>query len=63
MRRAATGFLRETYEGTESAIDLPFIGCELSLSDIYERIEIYEGIEFTAACVRAPEQDYELTNN
>jgi Uma2 family endonuclease len=57
MRRTATGFLRETCEGTESTIDLPFIGCELSLCDIYE------GVEFTATCVQESEPEYELTSD
>ncbi len=55
MRRTAAGFLRETYEGMDSAIDLPFIGCRLALHDIYD------GIEFTATCVQEPEPEHELT--
>lgn len=57
MRRTATGFLRETYEGMESIIALPFIGCRLALR------EIYDGVEFTATCVQEPEPEpeYELT--
>lgn len=57
MRCTATGFLRETYEDLESVIELPFIGCQLSLH------EIYDGVEFTATCVQEPEPEYELTGD
>jgi Uma2 family endonuclease len=53
MRRSKGGFLRETIEGVESKIDLPFLGCSLSMR------EIYEGIEFTAECVQEPALEYE----
>jgi Uma2 family endonuclease len=55
MRRTEKGFLRETYEGIEASILLPFLGCSLSLRDIYE------GIEFTATCVQEPVPEYEVT--
>ena len=54
MRRTEKGFLRETYEGIEAKIELPFLGCALALCDIYE------GIEFTATCVQEPESEYEV---
>lgn len=41
-RRAAGGFVCELYEGLESAIPLPELGCELPLR------EIYEGVAFPA---------------
>ena len=55
MRRAEKSFLRETYQGIDSSIPLPFLGCALSLSDIYE------GIEFTANCIQEPEPEYEVS--
>jgi len=54
MRRTGTGFLREAYEGIETTIDFPFLGCSLPLR------EIYDGIEFTATCVQEPEVEYEI---
>ncbi len=53
MRRTENGFLRETYEGVEAQIPLPFLGCSLFLRDIYE------GIEFTTTCVQEPASEYE----
>ena len=53
MRRTENGFLRETYDGIEASILLPFLGCSLSLRDIYE------GIEFTATCIQEPVSEYE----
>ena len=55
MRRTDNGFLRETYQGIESSIPLPLLGCALSLSDIYE------GIVFTATCVQEPDPEYEIS--
>ncbi|MBX3418386.1 MAG: Uma2 family endonuclease [Pirellulaceae bacterium] len=54
MRRTDGGFLREEMRGVEGIIDLPFLGCSLSMRDIYE------GIEFTADCVQESELEYEL---
>jgi Uma2 family endonuclease len=55
MRRANGGFLRQTVQGIEETIDLPFLGCSLPMR------EIYDGIEFTAECVQEPDPEYELT--
>ncbi len=54
MRRTSGGFLREEVKGVEATIDLPFLGCSLSMRDIYD------GIEFTADCVQETEFEYEL---
>ena len=54
MRRVNGGFLRESFEGIAATIDLPFLSCALSLS------EIYDGIQFTAECVQEPELEYEV---
>jgi Uma2 family endonuclease len=54
MRRTNGGFLREDIEGVQAKIDLPFLGCSLSMQ------EIYEGIEFTADCVQESELEYEV---
>lgn len=39
MRRVKNGFLRETYEGLDAVIDLPAIGCQLTLNKIYVDID------------------------
>jgi Uma2 family endonuclease len=54
MRRTNGGFLREDLGGIEATIELSFLGCSLSMRDIYD------GIEFTADCVQEPEPEYEL---
>jgi hypothetical protein len=54
MRRTEAGFLREAFEGIETNIELPFLGCSLSMRDMYE------GIEFTPTCVQEPEPEYEI---
>jgi len=54
MRRTQHGFVRETVQGTESTIDLPFLGCWLAMKDIYE------GIEFTDTCVQEADPEYEF---
>jgi Uma2 family endonuclease len=55
MRRSHGGFLRQTIQGIDQSIDLPFLGCSLPMR------EIYDGIEFTAECVQEPDPEYELT--
>ena len=55
MRRSNGGFLRQTIQGIDQMIDLPFLGCSLPMR------EIYEGIEFTAECVQEPDPEYELS--
>ena len=55
MRRSNGGFLRQTIQGIEQTIDLPFLGCSLPMR------EIYDGIEFTAECVQEPDPEYELS--
>lgn len=52
MRRTLGGFLRESIEGLDANIDLPFLECSLSMREIYDRIE------FTAECVQEPELEY-----
>jgi Uma2 family endonuclease len=54
MRRTKNGFLRETCDDIAVSISLPFVGCNLSLRDIYE------GIEFTPTCVQEPLPEYEV---
>ena len=55
MRRTDKGFLRETYEGIEATIHLPFLGCSLAFRDVYE------GIEFTDTCVQETVAEYEVS--
>jgi hypothetical protein len=43
MRRVDGGFLRETYEGLETVIDLPLSGCRLSLGQVYADIDLSPG--------------------
>jgi len=38
-RRSDQGFERQVYQGLETAIPLPEIGCQLALADAYERVE------------------------
>lgn len=54
MRRAKTGFLRETYVGLDAVIDLPAIGCQLPLS------KIYADIDFSPAAIREEIPDYRI---
>jgi len=55
MRRANGGFLRQTIQGIEATIELPFLGCSLPMR------EIYDGIEFTVECAQEPDPEYELS--
>lgn len=55
MRRTPGGFLREVIESVETSIDLSFLGCSLSMRDVYD------GIEFTADCVQEIEMEYEVS--
>lgn len=52
LRRSEGGFLRQMIEGVEAAIELPFLGCELAMRDLYD------GIEFTPTCVQEDEPEY-----
>ena len=54
LRRTHQGFLRETFDGLEAVIKLPFLGVTLSLRDIYD------GVEFSATCVQEPDIEYEI---
>ena len=47
-------FVRECYQGLAAKIELPFLGFEICLSDIYS------GVEFPAAPVRELEPDYRV---
>lgn len=38
-RRSDQGFERQLYQGLETVIPLPEIGCELALAEAYERVE------------------------
>ncbi len=38
-RRSDQGFERQVYQGLETVIPLPEIGCQLALADAYERVE------------------------
>jgi Uma2 family endonuclease len=52
LRRSEGGFLRQLIEGVEGAIELPFLGCQLAMRDLYD------GIEFTPTCVQEDEPEY-----
>jgi Uma2 family endonuclease len=56
MRKAGESFLRDTIEGIDTKIALPFLACSLEMRDIYE------GVEFTATCVQEPEPDYNIAS-
>lgn len=53
MRRTPQGFLRETFEGLHSVIDLPVLECRPQLSDLYR------GIEVSKTAVREDEPAYD----
>lgn len=53
MRRTENGFLREVFEGLETIIDLPWLGCSLPLS------EVYRNVEFTPTCVQEEMLQYQ----
>ena len=55
MRRTDAGFIRQVYEGIDAVIELPVIGCDLPL------VEVYAGVEFTPDCVNEPDVEYELS--
>lgn len=55
MLRTDAGFIRQVYEGIDAVIELPVIGCDLPL------FEVYAGIEFTPDCVNEPDVKYELS--
>ena len=52
MRRSNQEWIKETIQGLDATIRLPFLACSLSLKDIYE------GIEFTETCVQEPDPEY-----
>ncbi len=54
MRRTEHGFLRETVEGLDAAIELPTLGLQLPLS------EVYAGVDFTPTAVHESELSYEI---
>jgi hypothetical protein len=39
LRRTSDGFANETFQGIHSRIELPFLGCNLTMADIYKGIE------------------------
>ncbi len=51
LRRTAAGFLREVYEGLATVINLPFLECSLSFT------EIYAGIDLTPVFAQQLESD------
>ncbi len=51
------GFLREVIDGIGASIHLPFLGCSLSMR------EIYEGVEFSAECVQESETEYDASSS
>jgi Uma2 family endonuclease len=54
-RKAKRGWIKETMQGIDSTIDLPFLSCTLALKDIYE------DIAFSDTCVQEPDLDYEFS--
>ena len=55
MLRTESGFIRIVYEGIDAVIELPVIGCDLPL------VEIYASVEFTPDCVNEPDIEYEFS--
>ena len=54
-RRTIRGWTKETIQGMDKTIDLPFLNCEMAMKDIYE------DIAFTDACVQEPDPEYEFS--
>ncbi|MFN6300753.1 MAG: Uma2 family endonuclease [Planctomycetota bacterium] len=54
-QRSIRGWTKETIQGIDTTIDLPFLNCKLALRDIYE------DIEFTDTCVQEPDPEYEFS--
>jgi Uma2 family endonuclease len=54
QRRSNDGFVKQTIEGLEVCIELPFLDCSLSMR------EIYEGVEFTDQCIQETDPEYEM---
>ena len=54
-RKANRGWIKETIQGIDSTIDLPFLSFTLALKDIYE------DIAFTDTCVQEPDPEYEFS--
>jgi Uma2 family endonuclease len=53
--RSKRGWIKETIQGMDKTIDLPFLNCEMAMKDIYE------DIEFTDACLQEPDPEYEFS--
>lgn len=56
MRRSSHGFLREVYEGLDATIDLPKLGGQLQLS------ELYVDVDFSPAAVREESHEAEYAS-
>ncbi|MFM8262657.1 MAG: Uma2 family endonuclease [Pirellula sp.] len=54
-RRSKRAWIKETIQGINATIDLPFLSCTLALKDIYE------DIAFTDTCVQEPDPEYEFS--
>ncbi|MFM8214978.1 MAG: hypothetical protein ACKN82_10095, partial [Pirellula sp.] len=54
-RRSKRVWIKETIQGINATIDLPFLSCTLALKDIYE------DIAFTDTCVQEPDPEYEFS--
>ena len=53
-RRSQRGWIKETIQGIDTTIELPFLNCTLALKDIYE------DIAFTDTCVQEPDPEYSM---
>ncbi|MFM7975815.1 MAG: Uma2 family endonuclease [Pirellula sp.] len=54
-RRSKRTWIKETIQGIDATIDLPFLSCMLAMEDIYE------DIAFSDTCVQEPDLDYEFS--
>ncbi|MFM8262655.1 MAG: Uma2 family endonuclease, partial [Pirellula sp.] len=54
-RRSKRTWIKETIQGIDATIDLPFLSCTLAMKDIYE------DIAFSDTCVQEPDLDYEFS--
>jgi Uma2 family endonuclease len=59
-RQSADRWLLSLYQGLEAVVSLPAIGCELTLADVYDRIELPPATTITLRMVRERQSDYEI---
>jgi len=59
-RQSVDQWLLSLYQGLEAVVLLPSIGCELTLADVYDRIELPPVPTITLRMMRERQSDYEI---